>query len=468
MLRNYREVLAVRSVRLVLVAAAVSVAGDSAAMVALLLRVHASGEGPWAVAVLLGAFALPVVLTMGVAGALADRADPRRLLTVTALVQAGAAAGLALVDGLVPTLLLVLVLQTGFALGNPAWTAVVPRLVPTGTAGRVVALQQALRGVAGPAGAGLGGVLVQWRGPSSALLLDGATFLALAAAALGLGRAARQRADVPAPAARPGWAATVVPREGVAALRSDPVLAVLVWALLPVVVTLESVNAVEVFLLRDVLGASPVQFGLAEAVHGAAAVVGAVLSGAVTTRTARVRLVLTAIALIGVGQAGQSLAPGYLAYLLLGLGLGLLLGVVNALVFGLLLDELEAAHRGAVIALVSGLSRAAGAAALVLGGAVGTLAGPRAAYLVAGTATLLVALVAVWRVRARGVEVKPDPQAARCHLDRPDGASHRGDNGPSGGPVSPRPAGDGVHRSVDVTSTARASRDAAATSTLEA
>lgn len=422
MLRNYREVLGIRSVRLVLVASAVSVAGDSAAMVALLLRVHASGRGPWSVALLLGAFALPVVLTMGLAGALADRADPRRLLAVTALVQAGAAGALALVDGLAATLLLVLVLQTAFALGNPAWTAVVPRLVPSGTAGRVVALQQALRGIAGPAGAGLGGVLVQWHGPSPALVLDAVSFLALAVAAVGLGRAARQRVEAAPAGDRTGWVATIVPREGVAALRADPVLAVLVWALLPLVVTLESVNAVEVFMLRDELGASPVQFGLAEAVHGGAAVVGAVLSGAATTRTARVRLVLAAIALIGVGQTGQAVAPGYLTYLALGLGLGLLLGVVNALVFGLLLDELAAEHRGAVVALVSGLSRGAGALALVLGGAVGTLAGPRPAYLVAGVGTLLVAGVAAWR----------------------------------------------VHRSVDVTSTARASRDAPEASTLEA
>ncbi|QIM22669.1 MFS transporter [Phycicoccus sp. HDW14] len=414
MLRNYREVLSVRAVRTVLLAAAVSVAGDSAAMVALLLRVHGSGEGPWAVALLLGAFALPVVLTMGVAGALADRADPRRLLAATGLVQAAAAGALALVDGLAATLGLVLVLQTAFALGNPAWSAVLPRLVPEGTAGRVVALQQAIRGVAGPAGAGLGGVLVQWRGPSAALALDALSFLALAAAAITLGRVARQARETGpsapgGPSARPGWTATLLPRDGVTALRADPVLAVLVWALLPLVVTLESVNAVEVFMLRDVLGASPVQFGLAEAVHGAAAVVGAVLSGAATTRTSRVWLVLAAIALIGVGQTGQALVPGYLGYVALGLGLGLVLGVVNALVFGLLLDELEATHRGAVVALVSGLSRAAGALALVLGGAVGTLAGPRAAYLVAGVGTLLVAAVAAWRVRRAAGAALPEP-----------------------------------------------------------
>ncbi|WP_207022299.1 MFS transporter [Phycicoccus sp. DTK01] len=412
MLRNYRDVMSVRAVRTTVLAAAVGVAGDSAAMVALLLRVHASGEGPWAVALLLGTFAVPVVLLMGPAGALADRADPRRVLGVTALVQAGAAAALATVDGLVATLALVAVLQTGFALGNPSWTAVVPRLVPGGAAGRVVALQQAVRGVAGPAGAGLGGVLVQWRGPSTALLLDAATFLVLAGAAVALPRVARERRAAQASAGPRRWTSSLLPRDGVAALRADPVLGVLVLALLPLVVTLESVNAVEVFLLRDVLGASAAQFGLAEAVHGGAAVVGAVLSGAATSRTSRVRAVLASMALIGLGQAGQSVSPGYLTYLALGLGLGLLLGAVNALVFGLLLDELDADHRGAVVALVSGLSRAAGALALVLGGTVGTLAGPRAAYLVAGAGTLLVAGVAAWVVH-RSVDGASTTRASR-------------------------------------------------------
>ncbi|HET8769221.1 MAG TPA: hypothetical protein VFM86_17975, partial [Pedococcus sp.] len=105
----------------VLGAGALSVAGDSAAMVALVLRAHATGGGAAPVAALLLCFALPVVATTGAAGALADRADPRRLLLVAGLVQAGAAAGLALVDDLVTTCLLVLVMQTGFALGQPVW-----------------------------------------------------------------------------------------------------------------------------------------------------------------------------------------------------------------------------------------------------------------------------------------------------------------------------------------------------------
>ena len=60
-----------RDVRLAVPAVALSVLGDAMAMVALTLRVHASGAGPYAVAGLLLCFALPVVLTMGLAGSVA-------------------------------------------------------------------------------------------------------------------------------------------------------------------------------------------------------------------------------------------------------------------------------------------------------------------------------------------------------------------------------------------------------------
>lgn len=431
MLRNYGEVVAAPGVRTVLLAAGVSVAGDAAAMVALLLRLHDAGTGPWGVSLLLVAFAAPVVLTMGPAGSLADRADPRWLLLVTALVQVLAAGALAVADGVATTLLLVVVLQTGFALGNPAWAAVVPRLVPEGTAGRVAALQHAVRGIAGPLGAGVGGLLVQWHGSAAALLLDAATFLALGLAALTLPvrvtvtATGPERAGAPAPAAGRGGRralARLVPREGLAALRADCVVGVLVLALLPFVMTVEAVNVVEVFLVRDVLGAGPAGFGLVETVHGAAAVLGAVLAGTASTRAARVRWVLLSLAVVSLAQVAQGLAPGFLVYLALAAGTGALLGAINALVLGLVLDELDPAHRGAVIALVSGLSRAAGTLAVGLGGVVGSLAGPRATYVVAGSASLVVAAFAAWR----------------------------------------------VHRSVDGASTARASHDGARASTLEA
>ncbi|GAB3440701.1 hypothetical protein GCM10027517_15600 [Phycicoccus ginsengisoli] len=398
--QEWRAVATTPGAAVVLGAGAVSVAGDSAAMVALVLRAHASAGGPAAVAALLVCFALPVVATTGVAGALADRAEPRHLLLATGLLQAGAAAGLAVADGLAATCLLVLVMQTGFAFGQPAWGAVGPALVGEDRVGRFVSLQQALRGVAGPAGAGLGGVLVQTGGTDLVLALDAVTFvlLALAGAALRVGAAA------PAGPRPRGWDA-VLPRSGVAALRDLPVLWVLVLALFPVVVAVESVNAAEVFLVRDVLGASAAAYGLAETVHGGAAVVGALAAGAVTRPGVRVRTVLGAIVVVAFAQVAQGLAPTYAAYLAGSAVSGAALGVVNALLFALLLSQVTAGRRGSVVAFVSGVSRGCSVLALSLGGVLTVLSGPRTAYLVTGCAGLLVALAAAARVH-RSVDTR--------------------------------------------------------------
>ncbi|MDU0313501.1 MFS transporter [Phycicoccus sp. M110.8] len=387
-------------VAVVLGAGALSVAGDSAAMVALVLRAHADSGGAASVAALLLCFALPVVATTGAAGALADRSEPRRLLLAAGLVQAAAAAGLAVVDGLAATCLLVLVMQTGFAVGQPVWGAVGPALVGEERVGRLVSLQHALRGVAGPAGAGLGGVLVQSAGSGAVLALDAVSFLTLALAGASL---SVPRPDPPARRLR-GWDA-VLPRAGVAALRGHPVLWVLVLALFPVVVAVESVNAAEVFLVRDVLGASAAAYGLAEAVHGGAAVVGALAAGTVTRPGLRVRAVLAAVVVVALAQVGQGLAPAYAAYLAGAAVSGAALGVVNALLFALLLSEVGAARRGSVVAFVSGVSRGCSVLALTLGGVLTALSGPRTAYLVAGSAGLLVAAAAVWRVH-RSVDTR--------------------------------------------------------------
>lgn len=150
-----------RRAGLVLAALAVSVAGDGAAKVALLLRVHDAGAGSSGLALVLVLFALPVVLLVGVAGVLADRPDPRPVVVPAALVQAAAALLLVWRTDLGGTGVGVLVMQTGFALANSAWVVALPRLVPDEEVGALVSLQHAVVGIATPVGAAIGGLLVE-------------------------------------------------------------------------------------------------------------------------------------------------------------------------------------------------------------------------------------------------------------------------------------------------------------------
>ena len=71
-----------RDLRLVIPARTLSYVGDTLAMIALTLRVHDQGGGAVGIALLMAAFALPSVLMMGVAGAVAEAylSTPKHLL----------------------------------------------------------------------------------------------------------------------------------------------------------------------------------------------------------------------------------------------------------------------------------------------------------------------------------------------------------------------------------------------------
>ncbi|MFC7490965.1 MULTISPECIES: MFS transporter [unclassified Knoellia] len=402
LLHEYHRVLTIGQARLVLGATVGSLIGDVMAMVALLLHLHDRGHGPYAVMTLLICFALPLVLTMGLAGSVADSHPPRLVLLVALSAQAVGALGLVMAPSLVWTCIGVLVMQTGFAFAMPVWNAVMPLVVGDELSGTYVSLAQGLRAVASPLGAALAGVVVQQWGTRAALGVNAATFLAVIAAALAL-RVNRSTVES---------RHSLLPRDGLRVLRADPVMSALVLGVIPIILTLEAVNAVEVFLVRGELGASPAQFGLAEAAGGVGAVVGAFAAAALRTRDDRVRAILIGLAVVPLLQIGQGLAPEVWVYAVAAFAVGLALGVVNAAIFALLLREIAEGDRGKVLALVSGLSRTATIGALAIGGVLGTQVGARTAYVVCGVVGLLIAATAALRVRA-GVHRSVDDVSTR-------------------------------------------------------
>lgn len=423
------QIFRVWDVRLALPAAMVSLVGDAMAMVALVLRVHGSGAGPYAVALLLVCFSLPVVLTMGLVGHVADSVDPRLVLGAGGLVQVLACLGLARWNGLAATYALVVLLQTGFAFANPVWSSVLTRAVGDHHVGRLVSTQQALAAVAAPAGAALGGVLVELRGDTLVFLLDACTYGVLLGAGLAVrtrvagSRAARKEGDVmmrppatevTATGARLAEAdmashdaaarrsVSFLPRAGLAVVRADQVVWVLVCAMLPFVVTLESMNAVEVFLARDELGASRAEFGYWQALTGVGAVVGAVATGLLRRDATRLRAVVVALAVMSLAQVASGLAASMVWLCAFGAGLGLANAVSNAALFAVFMRRTAPADRGKALALVNGLARSCTMLALGVGGVAASTIGPRASFVVAGACGVAVACWAGWSLQRVG------------------------------------------------------------------
>ncbi len=408
-----------RDLRLLIPALTISLVGDVLAMIVLILRVHDQGGGTRGIALLMIAFALPTVLAMGVAGRIADRYDSRPVLLGSSAVQLLACAGLASVENRWSTYAFVLALQCGQAVSSPTWGALTPRIAGDEDMGRVISLQQSLRALTGIVGAALAGLLVGTLGISAALWVDCGTFGAalLAAGLVRTRRGGRHETSGPysAPAAPPAPVASARPRtlDGLRVLRRDRLVWLLFAGSIPFIIVLEGVNVVEVFLVRDDLGASATAYGLLEAFFGAGAVVGAWVAGRLATDAARVRCVLAGMAgtALCIGLAG--LAPTVAVFALCLVLLGTFNGGANAAIGPLFVLRPVEADRGKVLAAISGVQRAGSVLALGLGGLVGGWLGARATFVGAAVCSLVVLTVLVRSLRGVG---RTAPQREVVHV----------------------------------------------------
>jgi MFS family permease len=385
-----------RDIRLVLPARALSYAGDSIALVALMLRVSADG-GPGAITALLLAFAVPTVVMIPFAGRIVDSYDSRKVLVWSGLLQAAAGVGLAFSHGLAETLALVCLLQLGQAVAGPAWGALIPRIVGEELVGRATGASQALIGVATLAGSAVGGLLVSWSGDRGALLADASTFLVLAVVAR---LVVTRRCPEPG-AVRERGAMTA----GLRSLFGDPLLRVLIVCLWVLVLVGEAVNVVEVFLVTDEIGLNAAGYGWVMASQGAGAIGGAWISGRLMTATSRSRAVLCGMAAIGASCVLMGLAGGMVTLLLGAISVGFGGGLLNAANSTLIVTRSADAVRGRVVAAMAGTTRACSLLALLLGGFVGALVGPRLTFVGAGIVCVLAAgVAAVLVLRVKDVE----------------------------------------------------------------
>ena len=116
-----------RDLRLLAGAAGISALGDFMAIFPLVLHVQQRTGSGFAVSALIFALWGPVVLASGVAGAIVDRFENRRILIVISLAQASVvAAMLVAVDSLWALLPLMMLLGFGVAVSQPAEFELVP------------------------------------------------------------------------------------------------------------------------------------------------------------------------------------------------------------------------------------------------------------------------------------------------------------------------------------------------------
>ena len=418
-----------RDRRLLASAVGISALGDFLGFIPLALHVQERTGSGIAVAGLFIALWAPSVVLGGPAGLLADRVESRRLVRDVSLGQAAIAAALALTfGGLAATLALTALLGVGVALAQPAEFALVPAAAgPDGVAaanGRI----EAARYLGFALGPVLGGLLAAAGGTRIALLVNAASFLAVALAAQAL-RARREPqggdrsgetnagpasgGGLPQ-AHRGGRAASGTPRarEGIAFLLNDGVLAPVVVAAFVSLMFMTASATAEVFFAKDVLHAGDTGYGVLMTLWTVGMVIGSTLVASRVPASAYATAALGAMALQGAGLALPTLwlvLPfALVAYLAGGVGHGTKNVLVRTLIHARVPDEL----RGRAWAAYSAGRNGAELIALVGGGLLVSAIGARWTLLVAGALPVAAAAIALGRGRGRALTGRRSPGAS--------------------------------------------------------
>ncbi|HVS66906.1 MAG TPA: MFS transporter [Mycobacteriales bacterium] len=363
----------------------VSVAGDSAALIALLFELKHHGVG-W-VSAALGAELLPFVLFASFSGQLVDRLDNRRLLVLGLAGQAVIAVPLAFARAPWLVVALFFGLNAVATVVRPAGSAMVPAL--SGEADATVGYTWIATGagigwIIGPA---MGGLLTSVSGVTTTLIVDAATFVVIAIACRLLSTTRIPDRVEEDPSSHHG---------GMRILWRDVIVR---WSVVTTSVAVACAvvdNVAAPFRFLDQLATSSTGYGAYLALWGVGA-----LAGSQVPRRLPASELPTVLAvgngLSGLGIVGIGLAPS------LGLALGASVlggignGFANVAESALIANRISADQRGRAFASAGALIQTGIGVGTVAGAPlVAALGAGHAMTAAGGLAALLAGITAVW------------------------------------------------------------------------
>ncbi|MCD2188699.1 MFS transporter [Actinomycetospora soli] len=423
---------------------AFSVLAEGLWVVALVWQVVALGGGPAQLSVISAALAVGVLVTALPGGVLADRVPQRRILVLVAALQAGAVgvvAALSVAGLLGCAALTVAALLIGVAGGLmfPAYSALVPRLVPADELQAVNGLEGMLRpALLNAGGPALAGVVVAAAGPGPALAVVAAAAAAALVCAVGLPRAAPPAAGTGEESSTGSPLADL--REGLRyMLRTRWLLVTLLFASAMILVVLGPMEVLVPFAVKDRAGGGPAEHAFVLAMFGLGGFVGSFLAGSMRPPrrylTAMISVWAVGCLPMAVFGLAGSLAPMAVAAFVV----GVLFNAPQVLWGTLLQRRVPRALLGRVSSLDFFVSLAFMPVSMALAGPVSTAVGLTPVFLVAGIAPVLIGAVALLLGR-----LGPDELAHP--MDGLDGADADADGpatvvaGPREEEVSPRSA----------------------------
>jgi MFS family permease len=421
-----------RDYRLLWTGLAVALLGSGLWLVALAWQVIELGGGPVQLSVVTTAYSIGLVVCVLFGGIAADRLPQRSVIIAADIVR-----GLVLlvVAGLALTELLevwhlaaaAVLIGAGEAFLIPAYTALVPRLLPADQLLAANGLEGTLRPLAQQAtGPALGGLAIAALSPGAAILVTALTYFFSAGCVLAMRVPSSGFEPV-----EPGEVEDVEPRPAKQSILGDLregwryvrrtrwLLASLLFGTVFVLLILGPLEVLLPFAVRDQLGGGPGDFGLVLAAFGIGGAAGALL---ISSRSLPRRYLTVMTLLWGVGA---------LPILVLGLARELWVMMAGAAVVGLtssaamviwgtLLQRRVPDHlRGRIASLDFFVSLLLMPVSMALAGPAGAVLGLTTVFLIAGIGPALVSFLVVYFGRMPSDEIahpldqpEPAPSAA--------------------------------------------------------
>lgn len=421
-----------RDYRLLWTGLAVALLGSGLWLVALAWQVIELGGGPVQLSVVTTAYSIGLVVCVLFGGIAADRLSQRSVIIAADGVRGLVllvVAGLALTDTLEVWHLAAaaVLIGAGEAFLIPAYTALVPRLLPAEELLAANGLEGTLRPLAQQAtGPALGGLAIAALSPGVAILVTALTCFFSAGCVLAMripstGFEPVEPGDVDETAEQPE-ARTIFGdlREGWRYVRRTRwLLASLLFGTVFVLLILGPLEVLLPFAVRDQLGGGPSDFGLVLAAFGIGGAAGALL---ISSRKLPRRYLTVMTLLWGVGSLPFA-ALGFARDLWIMMAGAAVVGLTSSaamVIWGTLLQRRVPDHlRGRIASLDFFVSLLLMPVSMALAGPAGAVLGLTAVFLVAGIGPALVSVLVVYFGRMPSDEIahpldheEPAPAAA--------------------------------------------------------
>lgn len=320
--------LAIRDFALLWSGMTISLLGDGIYFVAIAWQVLSLSNRPTALSIVGAAYVTPQVLLLLVGGVLTDRLERRRLMMVADALRATAigamgAFSIAGVLHLWEVVVFVVCFGVGDALFSPAFTAIVPEIVPSEQIVQANSLDNFVRPATRLLGPALGGILVAWVGAGTAFVVDALSFGASFAA---LALMQTRRIERPPDERR---SAIRELREGYAFVRSKTWL----WGTLALAAfgnyAATAIFVVLPYLVKNKLHAGPAGYGLVPVCSAVGGLVSAAVVGQLGLPRRHVLVMYLAWGTGMLGLVGYGLAASLPELLVIAVGMGAIMTVSN-------------------------------------------------------------------------------------------------------------------------------------------